>query len=359
MSQKIRIKDIAKMAGVSEGTVDRIIHNRGNVSAEATERVKHVLNSINYNPNLIARTLGKSKQYLIATLLPDPQADPYWKQSFDGVHEAIEQLQQFGLSIKTENFFYELNNRNSFVEAVRKNIRTQPDGVLIAPLFYSPSISFFNELASKKTPFVLINTKIPSTNTLAFIGQDLLQSGRLGGQLASFGLSKNQNLIILHIDEDLQNAIHLQEKEIGFREFIARDVNKHQVFSFALRSTDSQQLKIDLETIIRHHNPPSIFVSTSKGFKVAEMIKQFNPTIKIISYDLIPANVECLRNGTLDFIINQNPTKQAKLGMQILANHLLFNRKFQPQYLFPLDVITSENLPTYLFHSGQDSSVIV
>jgi LacI family transcriptional regulator len=355
----IRIKDIAKLAGVSEGTVDRVIHKRGNVSKIATEKVSRILNKINYNPNLIARSLGKSKQYLITTLLPNPQSDPFWKQSYDGISVAIEQFQQFGIRLKIENFFYELNNRESFIEAALKNFHSTPDAVLIAPLFYFPSISFFKNLALKNIPYVLINSKIPGTEPLAFIGQDLPLSGRLGGQLASIGLSKKETLIILHIDEDLQNAIHLNEKEAGFREFVAKGSNNHQVLSFSLASNDSTQLKSELEKIIRQHNPASIFISTSKGFKVAEIIKSLNSATKVISYDLIPANVECLKSGAIDFIINQNPTKQAKLGTQILANHLLFKRKFHSQYFFPLDVITSQNLPSYLFHSVQESGIPV
>ncbi|MBP6356108.1 MAG: LacI family DNA-binding transcriptional regulator, partial [Paludibacter sp.] len=49
---KIRIKDIATMAGVSEGTVDRVLHERGEVSEKSREAVQKVLDEINYSPNL-------------------------------------------------------------------------------------------------------------------------------------------------------------------------------------------------------------------------------------------------------------------------------------------------------------------
>ena len=47
MSSKIRIKDIAKMAGVSVGTVDRVLHGRPNISKIAREKVEKVLAQIN------------------------------------------------------------------------------------------------------------------------------------------------------------------------------------------------------------------------------------------------------------------------------------------------------------------------
>ena len=57
-THKPRIKDIAKMAGVSEGTVDRVLHNRGEVSEKSKEAVLKVLEEIQYSPNLLARSLA-------------------------------------------------------------------------------------------------------------------------------------------------------------------------------------------------------------------------------------------------------------------------------------------------------------
>jgi len=60
---KIRIKDIATLAGVSEGTVDRVLHNRGEVSEKSKAAVEKILEEINYSPNLLARSLASKKHY--------------------------------------------------------------------------------------------------------------------------------------------------------------------------------------------------------------------------------------------------------------------------------------------------------
>lgn len=56
--QNIRLTDIARMANVSVGTVDRVIHNRGRVSEENIRRVKEIMEQVGYKPNLIARSLA-------------------------------------------------------------------------------------------------------------------------------------------------------------------------------------------------------------------------------------------------------------------------------------------------------------
>src|SRR5258706_3277402 len=78
-TKNIRIKDIATLAGVSTGTVDRVLHKRGRVSKEAEEKVRKILDEIDYQPNPIARSLGSNKKYKIIALIPDPLQNPYWE----------------------------------------------------------------------------------------------------------------------------------------------------------------------------------------------------------------------------------------------------------------------------------------
>ena len=54
MAERIRIKDIALKAGVSVGTVDRVLHKRPNVSEKVREKVEKVLKEQNYEPNMYA-----------------------------------------------------------------------------------------------------------------------------------------------------------------------------------------------------------------------------------------------------------------------------------------------------------------
>ena len=61
MSNRIRIKDIALRAGVSVGTVDRVLHNRSNVSKKAVVKVQEALKEMDYQPNMYASALAYNK----------------------------------------------------------------------------------------------------------------------------------------------------------------------------------------------------------------------------------------------------------------------------------------------------------
>lgn len=92
MEKIYTIKDIAELAGVSKGTVDRVLHKRGKVSEDALKKVNEVLDKIDYQPNLMARSLKKKQIYSICVLIPDSANDPYWQPCIDGINEAKKSL---------------------------------------------------------------------------------------------------------------------------------------------------------------------------------------------------------------------------------------------------------------------------
>ena len=65
MAKRVRIKDIAERAGVSKGTVDRVIHNRGNVAPAVKQRVLEVMKELNYRPNILASALAYNKNWTL------------------------------------------------------------------------------------------------------------------------------------------------------------------------------------------------------------------------------------------------------------------------------------------------------
>ena len=68
--ERIRIKDIAQMAEVSVGTVDRVLHGRTGVSEASRKKVENILKQLDYQPNMYASALASNKKYIFACLLP-------------------------------------------------------------------------------------------------------------------------------------------------------------------------------------------------------------------------------------------------------------------------------------------------
>ncbi|MGG4610578.1 extracellular solute-binding protein [Providencia sp. Me31A] len=71
------IKDIAKLAGVSHGTVSNVLNKRGNVSVEKIEAVYKAAKEMGYQLNTQAQLLRTNKNHKVAILLPQLVSDKY------------------------------------------------------------------------------------------------------------------------------------------------------------------------------------------------------------------------------------------------------------------------------------------
>ncbi|MGE5702263.1 MAG: LacI family DNA-binding transcriptional regulator [Clostridia bacterium] len=65
------IKDVAQLAAVSVATVSRVLNKNGYVNQETEQRVLAAIKKLDYQPNLIARTLANKRSGTIALILPD------------------------------------------------------------------------------------------------------------------------------------------------------------------------------------------------------------------------------------------------------------------------------------------------
>ena len=58
----VTAQQIAELAGVSRGTVDRALHNRGRVNPEVAAKIHKIAAELGYKPNLIGQALVKSRR---------------------------------------------------------------------------------------------------------------------------------------------------------------------------------------------------------------------------------------------------------------------------------------------------------
>lgn len=346
--RNIRIKDIARLAGVSKGTVDRVLHQRGRVSQQSFQKVTKILEEIDYKPNLIARTLSSSRTYNIVALLPDPTNDAYWAETKEGIHQAEREWGHYNINIEISVF--DQYNKGSFKKKAHEAFRKKPDGIIAAPIFYDEALGFFDLLKKEGIPYVLFNTNIPEVYPLSFIGQDSFNSGKVGAELMYLGQHQGGKLAVLHLDEDIHNSVHLLEKERGFRDYFKKKNSlAFEIQELSLRPNEND-FEYNLECLLNDAHLIGIFVSTSKGTSVvaSHLEKTGKKQIRLIGYDILEENLKYLRNGTIDFLINQNPKRQAFLAISHLGNHFIFKKRAPERDLFPLEVITQQNVESYL-----------
>lgn len=340
------IKEIAEMAQVSRATVDRVIHGRGTVSKKAYDKIKYILDKIDYKPNIVAQTLRKGELFKVAVLMPDSDFDVYWKRAIDGINKVVKELSFIGVSVDLHLFnpFKEI----SFDFHAKNILKGGYSGVLVAPIFYAEALKFLKECKQISLPMVTFNTHINDDNVLCHVGQDLEKSGRTAAALLAKLLKAGDEYLLVHIDEDIHNAKHIQEKEAGFLEYFTESGRPNPNIH-TLKIEDTKELEKKLIGML-DKNPEikGVFVSTSKVYYVAELVQSYNLNLHVLGYDLIKENVRHLNSGRIDFIIYQNPGLQASTAISLLLDHLAFKRDIPKLKYLPIEIAIKENYMDYI-----------
>ncbi len=344
MKKNYTIKDIADLAGVSKGTVDRVLHKRGKVSIEAKEKVTQVLKEIDYKPNLIARNLKQNRVYRICVLIPDAEIDNYWIPAERGIDAAEEEFRPFGLIV--EKFHFNSNKKKSFHNVANLAIASRPDAILMAPVFHRESLRVFQECKRGNIKVASFNNYIDSLSLEHFIGQDLYRSGRVAASLIDKITPSDSRIAIIHIDEEA----HMRQKEIGFKDYFKEKYKKStQIVTYSFKTGGKVDVESEISLFLAGHDLISAaFITNSKAYVVVETLKKENAEMGIVGYDLLKGNIKLLKQGKIDFLIHQKPYRQAHQGVSYLAENLLFDKDMPSKKLLPIDVITFENVEYYI-----------
>ncbi|MGL4852275.1 MAG: LacI family DNA-binding transcriptional regulator, partial [Phocaeicola sp.] len=294
LPERIRIKDIARLANVSVGTVDRVLHGRSGVSHKSQQRVEEVLKELDYQPNMYASALASNKKYKLVCLLPQYQVGGYWSAVENGIAKAVAAFSDFNIGIAT--LFYDQFDSNSFLEAGEKVLLEEPDGVLLAPTTPHTTAQLTQRFKEQEIAFVFIDSNIPDLDPLAFFGQNAQQSGYFAARMAMIlGLNATEIVIFRQLYQGLLASNQQATREVGFRNYMKEHFPKcliHELDFYAKRPEEDEAI---LEKFFEEHPEVHCGITfNSKVYEIGEYLEKHNKlNFKLVGYDLLERNVAC------------------------------------------------------------------
>ncbi|WP_371924200.1 substrate-binding domain-containing protein [Flavobacterium sp. HSC-32F16] len=329
---------MAELANVSPGTVDRIIHNRGQAAQETVDKVNAIIEEFGYKRNILASNLALNKKFHFAVFLPKYEKLEYWKSQVEGIEKAAQEFSKFGIVL--DYFFYDYNLA-SFKESVKKVMAFNCDGLLFAPIFYEDSVQFLNDYKKKDIPVVMIDSNISNDDNHAYVGQDAFQSGYLAGRLISFAVKNERHVLIFKITREIESTSVYLQRIKGFYSFFEdnEELTNFKFSEVTLKDSRIDQLNLDMFSGIS-----SVFVPNSRAYLVARFLEQNDiKGVRIIGFDLLKENIEYLNKGVIDFLINQRPEDQGYMGINYLYKKLVLKEEAERTHYIPLEIILKEN----------------
>lgn len=336
----ITIKEIADKAGVSIGTVDRVIHDRGRVSGKTKEKILAIMEEEGYRRNIVASQLSNSRLTVLAVIMPHPhQNDSFWDMIRRGISDAGEKLNYFKLDLQF--FFYDRFNSEDFSARFNEALKLEPAGLLLAPIL-AEETKEFRERISENTKVVFFNSDLPEFSRLSYIGQDSYESGQTAGRLMNLLTGGKGSIAVIEVH---QEDFHINTRAAGFKDFL-KNHSTSEIYTYPMPSEKQRdEFEVVANEILKNHDGlAGLFVPNSSVHFFAERMPG---TVKVIGYDLIEANSRMLREGRIDFLINQQPEKQGELALEYLIKSTILQEEIPSEYRLPIEIICRENLNSY------------
>ena len=346
---KIRIKDIAERAGVSVGTVDRVLHERPNVSPKALEKVKKALEEMDYNPNMYASALAYNKSYNFFMVLPKHESEAYWEEIEEGAGAACDRLRDFRVSYKVA--YYNRFDTSTFAKTMTEVLRQQPDGVIVVPSQLDITRKYTDIMHEQGIPFILLDSYMPDLRPLAFFGQDSFSSGFFAARMLMIIASKEKEIMLMKQMRKGNVASKQQEnRETGFRHYMHDhypNVTIHEV-NLSLDEKRESYDAILKKFFEEHPLVHNCITFNSKAHLVGEYLLRSNRrNIQIMGYDMVPKNAECVRQGSISFLIAQHAFMQGYACIDTLFNAIILKKEVDPVNYMPIELLTKENIDFY------------
>lgn len=318
----VTLQQIAEKAGVSRGTVDRALNNRGRIRPEVAENIREIARQMGYQPNKAGRAMAMAKKGLKIAVIAQSVETPFMKGVIKGIEVAKNEVEGLGGTLEIHKIKgIDAGRVINIMEKLRKK---EFHAIALMPsddqLLRRTIDKFVQEY---EIPIVTFNADLEDTKRICFVGQDAIQSGRAAAGLLGEIVGESGKVCILSGNE---NNKALNNRLAGFAGEMRDKFPEIEVLEPRYTYDDDWVAEKIMEEILDNHCDIKGVYITGHGEKgVCECLrrKKLNRKIKVVANDLVKENLPYLENGSINFLIGQDPFAQGFEPTMILYR-LLF-----------------------------------
>lgn len=336
------IKEIAELAGVSRGTVDRVLNHRGFVNAETEKKVLEIANLLNYQPNKAGMALAaQKKKYLIGILLFGEE-NPFFDQVMEGLHAKLEELSIYGCSIITKRISVDLDIQLAAIDELKE---AGIHGLILSPYNDDAIRHKIDELMQDGIPCITINTDIPDSKRIAYVGSDYHKCGKVAGNLLSLMTKDNCKVGVI---TGSHNVLCHEERICGFLDFFSSSDSSVDIIATVENDDDDYKSYEVVSQLLANHPDIDAFYFTAAGVyggcRAITNAKLSHKPI-VLTFDAVPSTRELLAEDIVTATICQHPEEQGARSLALLLDYLLTgNPPEQTLYHMNLEIKVKESL---------------
>lgn len=335
--------DIAREAGVSLATVDRVLNERPGVREKTILAVAEAITKLGYVRDLAAANLARQRNYRMAFVLPDTES-----QFVQTLRAELETAAAVAMTARTEINVIRFAAEDPHMLAAL--LADLPDKGYAGVALMAPETPIIRDaikaLRQRGVAVVALVSDLPNTERDRFVGIDNRAAGRTSAVLMGRFLGQGrQKVAVVAQSMLLREAV---ERRLGFDEVMARDFPLIDVLP-TLESHGSPELlrQVVGEMLRQFSGVGGVYQLGSGHRALTQAIDDLGLTgqLVVIGHELTPHARDALIAGKMDAVITQNVGHLVRSALRVLRAKTDKSPIDAGQEQLRIEVVLRENLP--------------
>ncbi|WP_333650516.1 LacI family DNA-binding transcriptional regulator [Lacrimispora sp.] len=314
-------KQIAELAGVSIGTVDRALHDRGRVDPKVAVRIKQIAKELGYRPNSVAQSLSILKRNLkIGVILHIQSHNAFFDDIIRGILKCKEEISDFGIAVEIKEC-PDFNAREQ-LKLINQAVEEGISAIAIVPINHPVIKERLNELHKQQFPVVFLTNIIDDTEYLSFVGCNYNLTGSITAGLLNLVCPKSGKLLLFSPSFQMLGHIHRMN---GLKTSLEQEYPQiHLQDVIEMTGNDIKDYQLTRKAL--EEFPDTNVIVCPGGYSCGNLqaIQEMGyfKSSRIICYDSSAEIEKELRNRNITATIIQQPQLQGYTAVRTLFEYL-------------------------------------
>ncbi len=318
------IKQIAKEAGVSCGTVDRALHGRPGVNPDVAARILAIAKQYDYRPNTLAKALANSAKTYQIDVLVHAQGNEFYREVLLGMEAAANSYLDSKIELQMHFLKgYDPTHMRQILEPLAKS---PPAGLILTPIADAAVDELLYKIRKKGVLTVTLNADTAPDNRFCYVGCDDYQSGQTAAALFGMMFPPDQPAKIAIVTGSLRQSGH-KERIKGFTDAAKQHYPQLTIGEILENDDDNALCEQLVHGLYQRDTLPSGIYFCAGGIAgglQAVRAHKEKPILRIVTVDETDAVKEALTDGTVLATVTQSPYEQGYKAVKVICDKLLF-----------------------------------
>jgi LacI family transcriptional regulator len=318
--RKLGIIEIAKLANVTIGTVDRALHGRKGIRESTRRHILEIARRVGYRPNMAARALSVRRVPIRIAICIPREIHNYFDQLYQGLNAEAQRAELLGIEAiwrRTERL------GEVELEKVAELIDAEPSALILTLGSAAGLTPVIDEAERRGIRVICVDTDLPESRRSTAVCVDAEASGRVAAELLGHMVPAGGHIAVItgmrHIEDHRRKTESFCDAYPNFCQggVVADVIEAHE--------DDEEAFQKCFTLFEQHKSLAGVYVNTANCLPVCRAIwaRGLAGRLKLVTTDLFAEMRPYFEKGTISASISSRPYFQGELAMRLAVEHIL------------------------------------